>query len=51
MLCASSSLHRLHQSAVALFRLLGAAGRTMVIANTYGSLVLVRAAVTHGSYA
>jgi hypothetical protein len=34
-------LFLMHQMAVSLFRLIGALGRTMVVANTFGSFALI----------
>lgn len=41
-------LFLMHQMAIALFRLIGALGRTMVIASTFGSFALVVAFVLGG---
>lgn len=41
-------LFLMHQMAIGLFRLIGALGRTMVIANTFGSFALLTAFVLGG---
>jgi hypothetical protein len=41
-------LFLMHQMAIGLFRLIGALGRTMVVANTFGSFALLVAFVLGG---